>query len=211
MLSLSRQVDGPGNRCSLTHSLISSASVALAAAALAGCGGGGGAPAPDSPKQAVAAFIGAVGHGDWKAACDRLGDDGAATLGTELAVGQHDVIGPAEQDQFGSLKDCPATLQKHAAGLRAVISGATPGAVQQRPAAKQASVSSPRPCSPPRRGPGPADPVADSGLPPLRVTGGPAGSTLSAVQAAAQNRRCERERPGKSRPFPSDSAKGLTT
>jgi hypothetical protein len=63
---------------------------------------------------------------------------------TELEVRQHDLIGPAEEDQFGLFKDCPTTLKRHAVGVRAAIGGAEPGAVQQRPAPKQTSVSSPK-------------------------------------------------------------------
>lgn len=119
--------------------------LALLAAAFGGCGGGGGGGgSADSPKAGVAAFVAAAGKGDWKAACDRLGPAGQAALKTELVVREHDLVGQAELDNFGLFKDCTSTLGRHAAGVRAVISGATPGAVQQRPDAKQATVSSPK-------------------------------------------------------------------
>jgi hypothetical protein len=120
--------------------------LALLAIAFGGCGGGGGGGgggSSDSPKAGVEGFVAAAGKGDWKAACDRLGPAGQVSLMTELVVLKHDLVGQAEQDKFGLFKDCPSTLGRHAAGVRALISGAAPGVVQQKPGAKQATVSSP--------------------------------------------------------------------
>jgi hypothetical protein len=63
---------------------------------------------------------------------------------TGLVVREHDLVRQAELDEFGMFKHCPSTLQRHAPGVRALINGADPGAVQQQPGAKQATVSSPK-------------------------------------------------------------------
>src|SRR4051812_11760999 len=105
--------------------------ILLAAAGLAGCGGGGTAGGgtltfANSPKGAVQGFTAAVGKSDWKGACKLVGPQGGVHLGILLHVDSN-----TEEDQFGLLKDCPATLQRHAARLRTVVQGADPGAVQQ--------------------------------------------------------------------------------
>jgi hypothetical protein len=108
----------------------------IAVAALAGCGGGGGTP-PNTPKGAVQGFIAAVKKGDWKAACARLEPSGLA-LQIKLHVDQR-----TETDDFGSLKDCPVSLARHAADARKVVAGADPGPLKYQREI-QAVVGSPK-------------------------------------------------------------------
>jgi hypothetical protein len=86
----------------------------------------------------VEAFVGDVGRSDWKAACALVDPQGQVDLVILLHVNP-----AAEQDQFGQLKDCPASFKTHAADLRAALRGADPGTTRQKDAA-HATVSSPK-------------------------------------------------------------------
>jgi hypothetical protein len=121
-----------------------SLSLALAAAVAVGCGGGGGGggdgASADTPKGAVQAFVGDVGRGDWKAACALVDPMGQPDLvAILLKFSEYD----AELDEFSQLKDCPASLEKHAVNLRAALEGADPGATRQKDPT-HAVVSSPK-------------------------------------------------------------------
>jgi hypothetical protein len=101
---------------------------------LAGCGGseggdGGGGGGDNSPKGTVEGFLSAVDGGDWKAACGHLYKSASGDM---LILLRPD---PTEYDGFGIIKDCPATLEKHADALKAALEGTDPGAIKdQRPA-----------------------------------------------------------------------------
>jgi hypothetical protein len=108
-------------------------------ALLAGCGGGGGVGvSSDTPKGSVQSFLAAVHGSDWKAACARLSVMGRVEVSNRLAI-----FGSDELDKFGLLKDCPASLGKHADLLRQKLERTDPGATR-RLAANAARVSSPR-------------------------------------------------------------------
>ena len=94
-------------------------------ALLAGCGGGDGDP-PDTPKGTVEGFLTAVDNDDWNTACDHAYH--AGNLGSRLRVDQ------TEADDFGIIKDCAATFEKHSDALKAVLEGTEPDTVtDERP------------------------------------------------------------------------------
>lgn len=95
----------------------------LAALVVGGCGGSSAPPKPDSPKHTVEAFLDYVKKGDWKSACDLLDATGKAAIPGRIGV---DLT--TELDSVGQLKNCPASLAKHSARLRAAVTGDEPAA-----------------------------------------------------------------------------------
>ncbi len=101
-------------------------------------GGGGGTASPSTPKGAVQTFVADVGKSDWKGACALVDPQAQVDLIPLLHVNIN-----AELDNFGQLKDCSASLAKHAPALRTALKGADPGTTTQK-SATLATVSSPR-------------------------------------------------------------------
>ena len=96
------------------------AAVVAASLVPLGCGGGSSG-STKTPKGTVELFRSKVDDGDWKGACADL-----SSLGKSELAGRLHLIGTDEADAYGKVKDCAATLKKHAGTLRKSLEGTEP-------------------------------------------------------------------------------------